>query len=425
MASALELRCREVVRERVRSGMSADRSRAGEFRADIARLAREACAELGASDPSEIEACCRFVVDDFTGLGPMQVVFDDDRVTEVMVVPGGQAPDGSLKTPSLWAEIGGKTYPMNFVDLISADDVWRVVSRIAEQCGRRCDESSPLLDARLPDGSRVNSVHWAVCPAGPSVNIRKFSRNWLSAEDLAGLGALSRQMLAFLKSAVLARANIVVSGGTGSGKTTLLNALGGFIPADERVITIEDTLEVQLPQPDQINLQARPANIEGAGAVTMHDLLVNTLRMRPDRIIVGECRDAETYEMLQAMQTGHDGSMTTVHANDCAGAFTRIENMVVSSFGNMTSEAIRAQIGSAVDLVVQTRRYRDGSRRISSITSVDGYADGQIRRMELFCYDEAAREFAGCGMQPESLRERMRLAGAEYDASWFFGGGIR
>ena len=422
MASELELKVRGIVRERARSRISTGRGTSAAFEADIWRYTEEALSELGETDPATVRAACEFVVADFTGLGPMQSVYDDSRVTEVMVVPSGQNPDGSFKTPTLWAEIGGRKYPMTHIDLISADDVWRIVSRIAESCGRRCDESSPLLAARLPDGSRVQVEHWAVSPLGPSVNIRKFSTDWMSAKDLMLGGAMSPAMLSFAASAVEARANIMVSGGTGSGKTTMLNALAGFIPDHERIVSLEDTLEINLPQPNKVCLQARPANAEGAGEVTLAMLFKGTLRMSPDRIIVGECRGAEAWEMLRAMQSGHDGSMTTIHASDCASAFHQIQDMVQADYGNVSAESVKSQIGGAIDLVFQTRRYRDGARRLESITAVDGYSDGQIKRMELFRYDEAAGAFRGCGLQPRKLKRKILEAGLPYDESWFFEG---
>lgn len=422
MASELELKARGIVRERARSRISAGRGTSAAFEADIWRFTEEALSELGETDPETIRAACEFVVADFTGLGPMQSVYDDSRVTEVMVVPAGQNPDGSFKTPTLWAEIGGRKYPMAHIDLISADDVWRIVSRIAESCGRRCDESSPTLAARLPDGSRVQAEHWAVSPLGPSLNIRKFSTDWLSAKDLMRGGAMSPAMLAFVASAVEARANIMVSGGTGSGKTTMLNAIAGFIPDRERIVSLEDTLEINLPQPDKVCLQARPANAEGAGEVTLAQLFKCTLRMSPDRIIVGECRGAEAWEMLRAMQSGHDGSMTTIHASDCPSAFHQIQDMVQAEYGNVSAESVKSQIGGAIDLVLQTRRYRDGARRLESITAVDGYSDGQIKRMELFRYDEASEAFRGCGLQPGKLKRKIQEAGLPYDESWFFEG---
>lgn len=235
---------------------------------------------------------------------------------------------------------------------------------------------------------------------------------------------MSEPMYMFLKSAVQARANFIISGGTGSGKTTMLNALSAFIGYNERVVTIEDTRELQLKQRIVIPRVACPPNSEGKGEFTMHELLVGALRERPDRIVVGECRDDETYEMLQAMQTGHDGSLTTIHANDCAGAFTRIENMILKSQGNMTMEAIRRQIGAAIDVVVQVKRWRGGYRRIESITAVEGFSDGNVTRNELFHWEgspENGRHVA-TGYQPARLKEKILDADAEYDPRWFEGG---
>ena len=324
--------------------------------AQIDGVAHEVCADFGISDENWIGYIIKSTIDDFIGLGPLQPLQDDPKVAEIFIDPVGVEPNGTFITPVARAEVDGQIVDCPGIDLVSHDEVGRLIGRIAEEANRRCDDSFPEMDATLADGSRVHAAHPKVSPNGWSLNIRKFSKDKLTAEDLLERGAMSEPMYMFLKSAVKARANFIISGGTGSGKTTMLNALSAFIGYNERVVTIEDTRELQLKQRIVIPRVACPPNSEGKGEFTMHELLVGALRERPDRIVVGECRDDETYEMLQAMQTGHDGSLTTIHANDCAGAFTRIENMILKSQGNMTMEAIRRQIGAAIDVVVQVNK---------------------------------------------------------------------
>ena len=392
--------------------------------AQIDSVAHEVCADFGISDENWIGYIIKSTIDDFIGLGPLQPLQDDPKVAEIFIDPVGVEPNGTFITPVARAEVDGQIVDCPGIDLVSHDEVGRLIGRIAEEANRRCDDSFPEMDATLADGSRVHAAHPKVSPNGWSLNIRKFSKDKLTAEDLLERGAMSEPMYMFLKSAVQARANFIISGGTGSGKTTMLNALSAFIGYNERVVTIEDTRELQLKQRIVIPRVACPPNSEGKGEFTMHELLVGALRERPDRIVVGECRDDETYEMLQAMQTGHDGSLTTIHANDCAGAFTRIENMILKSQGNMTMEAIRRQIGAAIDVVVQVKRWRGGYRRIESITAVEGFSDGNVTRNELFHWEgspENGRHFA-TGYQPARLKEKILGADAEYDPRWFEGG---
>ncbi|MGN0891303.1 MAG: CpaF family protein, partial [Candidatus Spyradenecus sp.] len=294
-------------------------------------------------------------------LGPIETFLADESVTEIMVNGPRQ----------VYVERHGKLErsPLTFMDEAS---VMAVIERIVSPLGRRIDESQPYVDARLADGSRVNAIIPPLSLIGPCITIRKFAKRVLTVEDFIRFGTWTQAMADFLRVCVLLRKNIIVAGGTGSGKTTLLNVLSGFIPPSDRILTIEDAAELRLNQPHVVRLEARPPNIEGRGAVTIRDLVRNALRMRPDRIIVGECRGGESLDMLQAMNTGHDGSLTTVHANSPRDVISRLETMVLMSGVELPSRAIREQIASAVDLVVQESRLADGSRRIVSVTEVMG-----------------------------------------------------
>jgi pilus assembly protein CpaF len=275
----------------------------------------------------------------------------------------------------------------------------QIIHRIVDPLGRHIDEACPLADARLPDGSRVNAVIPPLALDGSSLTIRKFSDKKLQTSDLIGFGSMTEEMALFLEEAVRSRQNIIVSGGTGSGKTTLLNVLSEFIPEGERVITVEDSAELKLSHKNLVRLEARPANIEGKGRVSIRDLVINTLRMRPDRIIVGECRGAEALDMLQAMNTGHDGSLTTCHANSPRDALSRLENMVMMAGYELPSSAIRDQVSSAVDLIVQQNRLVDGSRKIVAITEVTGREGDVITMQDIFVFKQ------------EGIDERGRVVG--------------
>ena len=307
------------------------------------------------------------------GFGPIQDLLQDDSVTEIMV-------NGPR---DVWIEREGRLY---LTDVLFANDdhVVRVIQRIVAPLGRRIDESSPMVDARLPDGSRVNAIIPPLSLAGPVLTIRKFRQVVLSPEALVEKGAITREALDFLRSCVRARLNIVISGGTGTGKTTLLNILSSYISARERIITIEDAAELRLQQRHVIPLESRPPNAEGAGQVTIRELLRNALRMRPDRIVVGECRGGEALDMLQAMNTGHDGSMTTVHANGTRDALLRIETMALMAGADLPLPAIREQIAAAIEVVVQLDRMPDGSRKVTSIAEVGRLAGADIATRELF-----------------------------------------
>jgi pilus assembly protein CpaF len=314
------------------------------------------------------------LADEALGLGPLEQFLADDKVTEIMVVDA----------TTIYVEVGGRITktPARFTD---DERVRAAIERIVTPLGRRIDESSPLVDARLRDGSRVNAIIRPLATRGSCITIRKFSRVPLTMDDLIGFGSLDPRMARFLSRCVLARKNIVISGGTGSGKTTLLNVLSAAIPDGERIVTIEDAAELRLTQPHVVSLEARPANMEGKGRFTIRDLVANALRMRPDRIVVGECRGGEALDMLQAMNTGHDGSLTTTHANSPAEAVARLETLCLMSGLDLPSRAIREQIGTSIDVIVQQTRFSDGSRRITAISEVTGVGDdGHIATLPLF-----------------------------------------
>jgi len=315
------------------------------------------------------------------GLGPLQNLLDDETITEVMV-------NGPK---NIYIERAGKIHrvPMSFE---SDDHVLRIIDRIVAPLGRRIDESSPYVDARLPDGSRVNAVIPPISLIGPTITIRKFAKSPFTLEQLVKLGTITPEALQFLKACVEARLNIVISGGTGSGKTTLLNVLSQFIPGDERIITIENAAELQLRQEHVITLESRPPNIEGRGEITIRQLVINSLRMRPDRIIVGEIRDEAALDMLQAMNTGHDGSMTTAHSNSPRDTLARIETMTLMAGMDLPMRAIREQVASAIDLIVHQERLRDGTRRVVNITEVSGMEGDVITMTDVFTFEQTGVE---------------------------------
>lgn len=310
-----------------------------------------------------------------TGLGPLEVLIKDDSIADILI----NGPE------SIYVEQNGI---LQKTDIQFSDEshLLRILQKIVSMVGRRIDEMNPYVDARLPDGSRLNAMIWPIAVDGTIVSIRKFRKDSLSIEQLVAFGALSENMAAFLRAAVSCRLNIIISGGTGSGKTTLLNALSAFISPRERVLTVEDTAELNLQQDHVCRMESRPPNIEGRGEVTQRDCLRNALRMRPDRIIVGETRGDEVIDMLQAMNTGHDGSMTTIHANSARDAASRLENMIALAGFDMPLDALRRQIASAVNLVVQISRMQDGSRRITSLTEITGCEGGVLSMQELFTF---------------------------------------
>ncbi len=315
------------------------------------------------------------------GFGPIEPLLKDDTISEVMVNGPRQ----------VYIERRGKLI-LSDVQFQDDDHVMRVIDRIVSPLGRRIDESSPTVDARLPDGSRINAVIPPISLVGPVLTIRKFSKDPLTIDDLVRFGTVTPEMVSFIKACVESRLNIVVAGGTGSGKTTTLNVLSSFIPEDERIITIENAAELQLRQEHVVTLESRPPNIEGKGEVTIRDLVINSLRMRPERIVVGECRGGEALDMLQAMNTGHDGSMTTAHANTPRDTLSRLETMCLMAGIDLPVRAIREQIAAAVDVIVQQSRMKDGSRRITAITEVQGMEGDVIVMQDIFVFEQTGIE---------------------------------
>jgi pilus assembly protein CpaF len=318
------------------------------------------------------------VLDEVVGLGPLEDLLADAACSEIMV----------NRYDQIYVEKSGKL-KLSDVTFTSNQAVVKAIERIVAPLGRRIDESSPMVDGRLKDGSRVNAVIPPLALKGANITIRKFSKSKLKDEDLIRFGSITAPMMAFMKQAVLHAANIVISGGTGSGKTTLLNVLSNYIPEDERIITVEDAAELQLSQPHVVSLEARPANVEGKGAVHIRDLVRNCLRMRPDRIVVGECRGGEALDMLQAMNTGHDGSLTTAHANTPRDCIARLEVMTLMSGLDLPVRAIREQIASAVHIIIQQSRFPDGSRRVTHITEVTGMEGEVIQLQDIFLFKQA------------------------------------
>jgi pilus assembly protein CpaF len=335
-------------------------------------LAKEK-APLSAADKAQL---IQDVSDDILGYGPIDRFLKDEDITEVMV----NGPE------SIFVERHGKLSktPVSFVD---ETHLRRIIDKIVGQIGRRIDEATPMVDARLPDGSRVNAVIHPLAIGGPFLTIRKFSKDPFTVNDLIGFGTLSPQTARFLEACVVGRLNVIVSGGTGTGKTTTLNVLSSFIPDDERIVTVEDAKELQLHQEHELPMEARPPNIEGRGEVTIRDLVRNSLRMRPDRIVVGECRGGEALDMLQAMNTGHDGSITTIHSNSPRDTLSRIETMTLMAGFDLPVRAIREQMASALDLIVHLTRLRDGTRRITHVTEVQGMEGDVITLQDIFLFD--------------------------------------
>jgi pilus assembly protein CpaF len=373
-----------------------------------------------AVSPIEKDALTASLVNEILGYGPIQPLLDDADISEIMI----------------------NGYDLIYVErrgqIIKTGAVFRdelhlraILEKMLAYSGRRIDESSPMVDARLPDGSRLNAVLRPLAVSGDSITIRKFSKDPFRANQLVEMGTLSANMAQFLEAAVRGKLNVVVSGGTGSGKTTTLNALSAFIPSGERIITIEDAAEIQLQQEHKVTLETRPPNIEGRGGIPMRELVRNALRMRPDRIIVGEVRGGEALDMLQAMNTGHEGSLTTVHANSARDCLSRIETMVLMAGVELPLTAIRSQIASAIDIIVQQARLLDGSRRIVRIAEVVGMEGGIITMQDLFSYEQAGVDeegrvtghFRGFGIRPRNS-DRLTAQGIDLLSSWFEGGAV-
>src|SRR6187402_313517 len=361
------------------------------------------------------ERLSKEIADDILGYGPLERLLADDSISEIMVNGPGE----------IWIERQGRLYETT-VRFNDDSHLRRIINKMVAQVGRRIDESSPMVDARLPDGSRVNAIIPPLSLSGPLLTIRKFSRKRLGLQDMINIGSMSEEAVDFLRRCIQAQLNVLISGGTGSGKTTLLNALSSAIPDNERIVTIEDAAELQLNQRHVLRLEARPPNIEGEGAIPIRDLVRNSLRMRPDRIIVGECRGPEALDMLQAMNTGHDGSLSTVHANAPRDALARVETMVLMAGYDLPVRAIRQQVASALDLIVHLERLQDGSRRVVSITEVQRMESEVITMQELYDFklDRVLNDGTVVGaLQPTGLRpiflDKFAKRGIELPAGLF------
>ena len=354
----------------------------------------------------EQEMLTSTLLDDMVGFGPIQPLLDEEDISEVMV-------NGPYQ---IYYEKKGKLV-LSDIKFKDNDHVMRIIERIVAPIGRRIDESMPYVDARLPDGSRVNAIIPPLALNGPTITIRKFKKEALGVADLIKFGTLTPEMATFIEACIKVRLNIVVSGGTGSGKTTTLNILSSFIPEDERIITCEDAAELQLRQPHVVRLETRPANIEGKGAVPMRELIKNTLRMRPERVIVGECRGGETLDMLQAMNTGHDGSLTTAHANTPRDMLSRLETMVLMSGMDLPVRAIREQISSAINLIIQQSRLKDGSRKITYLTEIQGMEGEKIVTQDIFRFEQSGIDENGKiigRLKPTGIRPKFASKFAEF-----------
>jgi len=354
------------------------------------------------------------VFSEIVGYGPIQDLLHDDTISEIMV-------NGSHQ---VWIEREGKLY-LTDITFADSEHVIRVIQRIIAPLGRRCDEASPMVDARLPDGSRVNAIIPPLSLVGPVLTVRKFRRVPLSPDDLIRHASISPEALQFLRTCVRGRLNVIVSGGSGAGKTTLLNALSSYISTRDRIVTIEDAAELRLQQMHVITLETRPANVEGHGEITIRDLLRNALRMRPDRIVIGECRGPEALDMLQAMNTGHDGSLTTIHSNGPRDALSRIETMVLMSGADLPLRAIREQVAAAIDLVVYIERMQDGTRKITQISEVRGYESDLITMQDLFVFQRDGfdgQRVLG-SLRPTGIRpafsDQLTSRGLELPLNWF------
>jgi pilus assembly protein CpaF len=398
---------------------------------DLTKLAREDNAELRQQVKQVVKALCeeantllnynererlvQEILDEAFGLGPLEALLSDPLISDIMINGPKQ----------VYVERGGR---IEHTDVTFKDNehLLHVIDKIVAPLGRRCDEVSPMVDARLKDGSRVNAIIPPLAIDGPSMSIRRFGADPITWDDYLRFKSCAPQTVEFLRACVIAGLNILIVGGTGSGKTTLLNNLSSFIPADERIVTIEDAAELQLRQPHVVRLETRPPNIEGKGRVTIRDLLINSLRMRPDRIVVGECRGGETLDMLQAMNTGHEGSMTTIHANTTRDAVQRVETMVMMSGFELPTRAIRQQFASAINLIVQAARLTGGPRKITAVTEVQGMEGDVITMQDIFRFEQdgvsadgkARGRIVSTGVRPQFI-DRLKTSGTTVDPSWF------
>jgi pilus assembly protein CpaF len=379
-------------------------------RQEVRALIRELCAsEKGLLTSVEQERLMDDVMDETFGLGPLEALLKDPQVTDILV----------NRHDRVYVERSGRL-EMTDVQFRNAAHLKQIIDRIVAQVGRRIDETSPMVDARLADGSRVNAIIPPLALDGPAMSVRRFGVSPLKIEDLMRLGAFPEPLMRFFSAAVKSRCNIIISGGTGSGKTTLLNCLSRYIPGGERIITIEDAAELQLQQPHVVRLETRPSNIEGSGEITARDLVRNSLRMRPDRIIIGEVRGPETLDMLQAMNTGHEGSMTTIHANSPRDALSRLEVMIAMSGFEIPMRAVRQQIASAIQIVVQTQRLTGGKRRVVNVSEITGMEGEQIQMHDLYVFEQTGVDTNGhasgrcisTGIRPR-ISERIEHFGLE------------
>jgi len=420
LTSADLLKFKRYLIENVGRSMEGEMLQLGDRAEFMSQRLQEVYAQARVSLPDDIrKQIFHEILDELTGYGPIQPLLDDPDISEVMV-------NGPKR---VFIEKNGRLTksPITFDD---DDHVLRIIDRIILPLGRRVDADSPTVDARLPDGSRVNAVIRPVSIDGPSITIRKFKKDKLSIQQLIDFGSITPQMSEFIRACVLAHLNIVISGGTGSGKTTLLNVLSSFIPEEERIITIEDAAELQLQQEHVLRMETKVANVDGRGAVSIRDLVRNSLRMRPDRIVVGECRGGEALDMLQAMNTGHDGSLTTLHANSPRDALSRLETMVLMAGMDLPLKVVRQQISSAVDVIIQQTRLKDGSRKVTAITEVVGMEGETVVLTDIFKFEQTGVGLNGKIMgelKPTGIRPifspRLEAAGFKLGAEIFMPSG--
>ena len=420
LTSADLLKFKRYLIENVGRSMEGEQAQLDNHAALIQQRLQEVYVQTRVSLPDDLrKQIFTDILDELTGFGPIQPLLDDPDISEVMV-------NGPKK---VFIEKNGKLMK-SAVTFEDDDHVLRVIDRIILPLGRRVDADTPTVDARLPDGSRVNAVIRPVSIDGPSITIRKFKKDKLSIQQLIDYGSLTPNMAEFIRACVLARLNIVISGGTGSGKTTLLNVLSSYIPEEERIVTIEDAAELQLQQDHVLRMETKVPNTDGRGAVTIRDLVRNSLRMRPDRIIVGECRGGESLDMLQAMNTGHDGSLTTLHANSPRDALSRLETMVLMAGMDLPLKVVRQQISSAVDLIIQQTRLKDGSRKVTAITEVVGMEGEVVVLTDIFKFEQTGvgekgkiiGELRATGIRP-IFTPRLEAAGFKLGAEVFMPSG--